>query len=132
MDLGFRLLERLFFAAILLMGLTMACEGNAVNTTIIPSPIPAGNAARGRALFLNPAFPLPQGLNGEPAPGCSTCHALAPGVEGRGPSLAGVGTRAAQRIGDPSYRGDARTAEAYLWESIINPKAFPNKAGPGG
>jgi nitric oxide reductase subunit C len=41
-----------------------------------------------------------------------------------GPSLAGIGTTAAQRIKDPRYRGKATDAAGYIRESIHNPNAF--------
>jgi cytochrome c551/c552 len=49
--------------------------------------------------------------------GCEACHALTPGTSGVGPSLAGIGARAAAR--KPGY-----TAEEYLLESVINPNAY--------
>jgi nitric oxide reductase subunit C len=67
--------------------------------------------SRGRALF-----------NGIAA--CASCHSIDPGVRLVGPSLSGVATRAAQRIEDPAYTGQARTAEAYLEESILTPSVF--------
>jgi mono/diheme cytochrome c family protein len=47
---------------------------------------------------------------------CTTCHTLG-GPGGRGPDLAGVGSRAATRKPGSS-------AKAYLVESLINPAAF--------
>jgi mono/diheme cytochrome c family protein len=47
---------------------------------------------------------------------CTTCHTLG-GPGGRGPDLAGVGSRAATRK-------PGTNAKAYLVESLINPKAF--------
>ena len=41
-----------------------------------------------------------------------------------GPSLAGIGTRSAQRITDPAYKGTATDAAGYIRESIENPSAY--------
>jgi nitric oxide reductase subunit C len=41
-----------------------------------------------------------------------------------GPSLAGVAQRAAARVAEAGYRGDARTAADYLRESILNPSVY--------
>lgn len=71
---------------------------------------------RGQALF-----------NGAGA--CAGCHAVAPGVRLVGPSLAGIGSTAAERVADPSYRGQAHAAEEYLRESILEPSRF---LAPGG
>jgi len=63
--------------------------------------------ARGRALFSStPAI-------------CSTCHSLEPDVVIVGPSLAGIATRAADRVQEPDVPQE--TAAAYLRNSIINP-----------
>jgi len=57
-------------------------------------------------------------------PACATCHSLAPGVNMAGPSLAGIGTRAQQRIGSPDYKGTAKDAAGYIRESIVSPSAY--------
>lgn len=67
--------------------------------------------ARGQALF-----------NGAGA--CASCHALAAGTELVGPSLAGVASRAAERVKDAAYEGSADSAEAYLHESIVAPNRY--------
>ena len=56
-------------------------------------------------------------------PPCITCHQLKAGVEQPGPSLAGIATRAQQRIKAKDYKGKARDAKAYLRESIMDPNA---------
>ncbi len=55
---------------------------------------------------------------------CASCHAIEPGVMLVGPSLAGVASRAAERIRHPQYTGTAQTASEYLEESILNPSIF--------
>jgi nitric oxide reductase subunit C len=78
---------------------------------IEPSSEASGAAARGWALF-------------EGAGACSTCHAVAGDTVVLGPSLAGIGRRAAERVGDPGYAGQAKDAQAYLRESILEPSAY--------
>lgn len=55
---------------------------------------------------------------------CAGCHALTSSVALVGPSLAGVASRAAERLADPSYAGDADSSEAYLRESILAPSRY--------
>jgi len=50
-------------------------------------------------------------------PGCATCHSLEPDVILVGPSLAGIGSRAGERVSGLS-------AEEYLRQSILEPNAF--------
>lgn len=52
--------------------------------------------------------------------GCVTCHSVDAGVVIVGPSLAGVGTRAATTVAGQS-------AEDYLRESITDPNAYLNE-----
>jgi nitric oxide reductase subunit C len=66
---------------------------------------------RGKALF-----------NGAGA--CAGCHAVAPGVRLVGPSLAGIGATASDRIKDPAYHGKASAVEEYLRESIVDPSRY--------
>lgn len=56
-------------------------------------------------------------------PACAACHSLLPGVNMAGPSLAGVGTRAAQTVSSADYKGQAKDAAGYLHESIMTPSA---------
>ena len=56
-------------------------------------------------------------------PACAACHSLVPGAQMAGPSLAGVATRAQQTVGSADYKGQAKDAEAYLRESIVQPSA---------
>ena len=49
--------------------------------------------------------------------GCITCHSLAPDRVLVGPSMAGIGTRAASRV-------DGQSARDYLRESIVDPDAY--------
>ena len=56
-------------------------------------------------------------------PACAACHSLVPGAQMAGPSLAGVSTRAQQTVGSADYEGQAKDADAYLRESIVQPSA---------
>jgi nitric oxide reductase subunit C len=58
------------------------------------------------------------------APACVACHSVADGVNMAGPSLAGLGTRAKERIAAAEYTGQAKDALGYIRESIEKPSAF--------
>lgn len=83
-------------------GGSIGLESADVGTT---ASLPADPAARGEYWFKRP-----------PAI-CATCHALAPDTVIVGPSLAGIASRAADRV-------PGQSAEAYLRDSIINPGHF--------
>ncbi len=55
--------------------------------------------------------------------GCKTCHSIEPDIVIVGPSLAGIGTRAASTVPD-------MTAEEYLKESILKPDAYVAEGFP--
>jgi nitric oxide reductase subunit C len=57
--------------------------------------------------------------------GCSTCHSLQAGTVIVGPSMAGIGTRAASTVAGQS-------AEDYIRESILNPEAHLVEGFPSG
>ena len=57
--------------------------------------------------------------------GCIACHVVEPGQEPTiGPSLVGVATRSVETIQLPNYTGQAETPEAYIRESILEPKIY--------
>lgn len=66
---------------------------------------------------------LGQALFRSASPTCAACHSVAPGVDMAGPSLGGIATTAAQRVGDAAYKGQAKDAAGYIRESIVNPNA---------
>ena len=58
--------------------------------------------------------------------GCPVCHVIPgiPGANGRvGPVLT-LGTTGVQRLGDPSYGGNAGTIRDYIVESVLEPERF--------
>jgi nitric oxide reductase subunit C len=57
-------------------------------------------------------------------PGCFSCHSTQPGLQIVGPSLAGIGTRAADILKNPAYAGSAKSPEDYIRESILRPSAY--------
>jgi len=67
---------------------------------------------------------LGQALFRTTPPGCFACHSISPGANLAGPSLAGIGTRAAALVDSASYTGQATDAAAYIRESITNPHAY--------
>jgi len=76
----------------------------------LDTPLPQGNADNGKNLFT--------------AQGCSACHSLKPDEKIVGPSLAGVATRAGDRIKAADYKGQAKSGEAYICESIVQTGAY--------
>jgi len=91
---------------------TIRVSGGDINVSSLDSeafgvlPVQAMNvAARGRDLF-----------TGSPG-NCATCHALEPDVVIVGPSLAGVATRAGERV-------SGQSAADYLRNSILHPSDF--------
>jgi mono/diheme cytochrome c family protein len=92
-------------ACLVLGALLAGCGGGQPAT----QPATAGNAAAGEALFKQTTIGA--------APGCSVCHSTEPDKAGVGPSLAGVASRAGQRV-------PGQTAVQYLRNSILNPNAY--------
>jgi len=88
-----------------------AGPGEAVGTDINVQ-LPQGDAAAGEALAKSE--------------GCTACHIDAPTGPAWLPSTdqPGIGDRAATRITDPTYTGNASTPEQYLLESIVDPNAY--------
>ena len=90
---------------------TPVIEGVGTDITL---ELPAGNADNGKAL-----------TEGK---GCTACHitaAVGPAwLATADPNKEGVGTRVGHRFSDAGYTGKAKTAEQYLFESIVNPNAY--------
>ena len=86
--------------------------------TVQQPPVEPGDANRGQTLFQQTLI----GVNN--APGCTTCHSLAPGVVLVGPSLAGIGRRATTIVARSGYTGQAKNAADYLHEAILQPNAY--------
>ncbi len=84
--------------------------GAVVAGLTLDTPLPAGNAASGQALFT--------------AQACTACHSLKPDEKIVGPSLSGMGKAALTRFKAQDYKGQASSAEAYLKEAILNPSAY--------
>jgi len=95
-------------------GLTMPGAAEQPGVTEVPvRPVTAEDdpIAAGENLFRNVAPP------------CLACHSTQPGVNMAGPSLAGIGTRAAEIVASDGYTGQASDAEGYIRESIVSPSA---------
>ena len=98
----------LLFVAVVLLA---ACGGQAAPAGS------GGDAAAGQKLFQQAT------LGKDKVPGCATCHSLEPDKKLVGPSLAGIATDAASTVKEADYKGQAKTAQDWLRESIINPNA---------
>ena len=85
--------------------------GPSVGTDILQE-LPAGDVVNGEALATSK--------------GCVGCHVSTNTGPAWLPSggQPGIGDRAAARITEPGYEGQATTPEQYLLESIVNPTAF--------
>lgn len=94
---------------ILVSGGQMAGAGAVAEPSTAASDEPV---AMGEALFRNTP------------PGCFACHSVSAGVNLAGPSLAGIGTRAAALVDSASYTGQATDAEGYIREAILQPHAY--------
>ena len=90
---------------------------------VVSSGTMAGSAAPGSSTRPASDDPIALGeaLFRAPEMACQACHSTTPGVTLAGPSLAGVGTRAAETVADPDYTGAAEEAEGYVRESIVHP-----------
>lgn len=81
-------------------------EAEAALDAFAQTPIPAEVVLPGAGLFLRE--------------GCGACHATSDVSTALGPGLSGVGARAARRIAEAGYGGEADTATAYLREAIVD------------
>ena len=70
--------------------------------------------------------PIAQGeaLFQSAVPTCAACHSMAPGVNLAGPSLAHMTTMAEEVLASPDYKGNAKTVEEFIRESIVEPSAY--------
>lgn len=107
-------MRKLTFTFFILMLLLIACgtgdggESEEQKEEPTPTPATAGDAAKGKELFRQTTI-------GSRA-GCVTCHSLEPDTVLVGPSLAGIGDRAASRV-------SGKSAADYLRESLLDPGA---------
>ena len=62
---------------------------------------------------------------------CQACHVIGKAGNQVCPSLAEIGKVALERIADPAYTGTAKSAEAYIRESIVNPGVYVVASPPG-
>ncbi len=66
---------------------------------------------------------------------CGTCHVIpgVPDAQGTvGPDLSMIGEMAEEHIASGEYDGEAKTAEEYVRESIVDPDAFISDECPSG
>lgn len=105
---------RFFWGGVLILWL-VGC-GAPGPTAVSPTPLPlfpppslTGDPVRGQTVYERRVL-------GSGAPGCVTCHSLAPDVVLVGPSHFGLADRVAQMAPE-------QDAALYLWQSIIDPSA---------
>ncbi|MBE2199272.1 MAG: c-type cytochrome [Anaerolinea sp.] len=106
---------RWFLLLLFLWGLAACADAGdtAVPLPTVPAHPPAeltGDADRGEVLYQRRV------LGSQGAPGCVTCHSLAPNVVLVGPSHYGLADRAAAAVPD-------QPAAIYLWVAIVDPNA---------
>lgn len=51
---------------------------------------------------------------------CTLCH----NSMGRAPMLGKIGAVSAERMADPAYKGESKTVEEYIYESLVKPSAY--------
>ena len=95
----------------LLIGVVLLVACSPVSTAR-PSEMIEGDAARGEALFHEPAI-------GQ-APGCSNCHATAEGMQSLGPTLSSIAQLALPETG---LAAEEDSAEIFLRQAILDPRA---------
>jgi mono/diheme cytochrome c family protein len=91
-----------------IIGLVVVCMALFFNAGCGGGDAPAGSAQAGEKLFK-------QATIGNQA-GCVSCHSLEAGVTLVGPSLAGIGSQAGERV-------NGLSAQEYLRQSILEPNA---------
>lgn len=103
-------------------GTDMSAQGQAATTGEPKAAPQTPPGARPLAGGENP-IALGERIFRSASPACNACHSIAPGVNMAGPTLAGIGTRAAQAVAASDYKGKAKDASAYIAESIVDPSA---------
>lgn len=97
-------------------------SGAAIPGTNMERPAQPSQAVQAAAPSSEPVAQGQNLFNATP-PACFACHSLSPGVNLAGPTLAGIGTRAAAATADPNYKGKAKDAAGYIREAIVEPSA---------
>jgi cytochrome c2 len=103
---------RTIVIAIVMLICVTGCSGvmsvAVINMVSATAVAPQGDAVRGETLFKHGT---------DDAPACVGCHALNKGAFSLGPVMKGISERAGTRI-------EGMSADAYLRESVLDPKAF--------
>lgn len=109
-----------------LVAFIMNWEDRALAEAAAQPPLPPGEAVGADITRVLPDGDAENGkLLAEGTLGCSACHVLSNvgPAWAAGDGAVGMGERAAQRIGEGGYTGQATTAEQYLLESIVAPRS---------
>ncbi len=110
-----------------LVAFIMNWEDRALAEAAAIPPLPPGEAVGADITLALPAGDSQNGkILAEGTLGCSACHllSLVGPAWAAGDGAVGIGERAAQRISEAGYAGQAATAEQYLLESIVAPRAY--------
>lgn len=94
-----------------------------VSSGALAGTAPLASSTAGTAVSNNPVA-MGEGLFRDPAYACTACHSTQPNVKLAGPSLAGIGSRAVQRLSEAGYAGTAKDGPAYIRESIVHPTTY--------
>jgi len=97
-------------------------SGAAIPGTNMEQPAQPSQAVKTAAASSEPVAQGQALFNATP-PACFACHSISPGVNLAGPTLAGIGSKAAAAIADPNYKGKAKDAAGYIREAIVEPSA---------
>ncbi|MBI5233501.1 MAG: c-type cytochrome [Deltaproteobacteria bacterium] len=112
------------FAKVVIFSITVmslyALFANKYIPPINPSPPPTEEALDLGAMTMDQFVALGEKIfKGKGT--CTLCHNP---VGGRAPLLESVASRANDRLKDPRYKGEAKDAAGYIYESMTNPSAF--------
>lgn len=111
------------FLQVITFCLVIACSFGAYATfgipRIKPAPPPVEEKVDLSAMTMDQFIALGEKTyNGKGT--CTLCH----NSMGRAPMLGDIGPLSIERMADSRYKGDAKTSEEYIYESLVKPSAF--------
>jgi cytochrome c5 len=111
------------FLNVVVFSIVIACSFGAYATfgipRIKPAPPPVEEKVDLSAMTMDQFIALGEKTyNGKGT--CTLCH----NSMGRAPMLGKIGAISTERMADPRYKGEAKTVEEYIYESLVKPSAF--------